>query len=265
MIARMAEGTIYRSERLARAYAHDRPPVHARVIALIEDALRAQGWPPLERPPRLRALDVGCGAGLSTAALARLAGRRVGLEPAAAMLAHRRHVDPAARFVVGRAEHLPFTAGRFDLLTAAGSLNYADLGRFLPEAGRVLTDVGLLVVYDFSSGRRLPGDEHLAHWFEAFEARYPFPAGYALDVRSVPFGRAGLQLTTHRTFEVRVPMTLEAYIAYAMSETNVEAALLAGQTEDAISRWCRSTLEPFFPVPHGEVLFQGYFAIVERA
>ncbi|MGH3298748.1 MAG: class I SAM-dependent methyltransferase, partial [Trebonia sp.] len=104
--------SVYDNERLAVGYAFDRPPVHERILRSADLAARAD-----------RALDVGCGAGLSTAALAPLARQVVGLEPIPAMLAHRRTVAPQASFVIGQAERLPFTAGSFDLVSAAGSLN----------------------------------------------------------------------------------------------------------------------------------------------
>ena len=70
------------------------------------------------------------------------------------MLTHRRAVAPHARFVIGQAERLPFAAGSFDLVTAAGSLNYADLPSALAEIARVLTRDGTFLLYDFSTGRR---------------------------------------------------------------------------------------------------------------
>ena len=48
-----------------------------------------------------------------------------------------------------------------DIVTAAGSLNFADLGRFFPDAARVLRAEGALIVYDFSAGRRFPEAEEL--------------------------------------------------------------------------------------------------------
>ena len=110
------------------------------------------------RAPHGRGLDVGCGAGLSTAALARLVRVSVGFDPNEDMLVHRRAVAPSASFVVAKAEAPPFADNSFELMTAAGALNYVDLSRFLPEAARLLVPGGSLVVYDFSSGRRLPGD-----------------------------------------------------------------------------------------------------------
>jgi ubiquinone/menaquinone biosynthesis C-methylase UbiE len=69
-------------------------------------------------------------------------------------------VGPNALFLVGRAERLPFSAGAFDLM-AAGSLNYADVDLFLPEAARVLAPGDVLLIYDFSAGRRVRGDHQL--------------------------------------------------------------------------------------------------------
>jgi SAM-dependent methyltransferase len=250
--------SIYDSPRLAAKYATDRPPVHPHII-------RAMGAH-LRRPVRAgRALDIGCGAGLSTAALEPLAEMAVGLEPVRVMLAHRRAVAPRARFVVGRAEALPFAAGTFDLLTAAGSLNYADLGLFLPEAARVLAPDGVLAIYDFSAGRRLRGSARLEAWFAAFEARYPSPPDYDLDVRGLGYAAAGLRLETVETLEVAVPMDLAGYVAYALGETNVEAAIRRGVPETEVRAWCLQTLAPVFGAAPLEVLFDAYVAYVTRA
>ena len=93
---------LYNSARLATGYAFARPAVHPLVIERIVAhgtlAARSIGC----------ALDVGCGAGRSTAALTAAARTIVGIEPAADMLAHRRAVAPGASFVLGRAEDLPF-------------------------------------------------------------------------------------------------------------------------------------------------------------
>ena len=67
------------TDEMAAGYATSRPPVHPRVI---EQAFDNWGAP----NPFERALDVGCGAGVSTRALDGFANSCVGLEPAEAML-----------------------------------------------------------------------------------------------------------------------------------------------------------------------------------
>lgn len=172
--------SVYGGARIAAGYAFDRPPVHERLLRPLAGRTRA-----------VRALDVGCGAGLSTAALAPYADTVVGLEPVASMLAHRAAVAPGALFAVGTAERLPFGAESFDLVTAAGCLNYVDLDLFLPEVARVLAGGGRLYIYDFTEGRHAVGDTALADWFARFEQRFPWPGGYRprLPGRGGPLSR----------------------------------------------------------------------------
>jgi SAM-dependent methyltransferase len=249
---------IYHSARLAAGYAFSRPPVHPRILERI--ATHAM----LDRRRVGRALDVGCGAGRSTAALAPFADAVVGLEPAAGMLVHRRAVAPAASFVVGQAEHLPFANESFDLVTAAGALNYTDRERSLAEIARVLGPGGVLAIYDFSGGRQCRETVPLDAWFDAFENRYAFPPGYALDVQSLDYGGAGLTLAAYERFDISVPLSLEQYLAYVLSEANVERAVESGLPEADIAAWCRESLGPVFAFPELAVVFTGYIAYVVR-
>ena len=256
----MHPASLYHSARLAAGYAHSRPAVHALIIEAVRRRFDELG---IERAEI--ALDLGCGAGLSAAALEPLAARTVGLEPALAMLRHAAGVAPRSAFVAGRAEELPFRDGAFDLLTAAGSLNYTNLALVLPEAARVLDEDGVFVIYDFSAGRRLADDPRLDRWFSSFEKRYPFPPGYEMDVMNLGFPEAGLRLIRFEEFHVAVPMAAAEYQAYAMSETNVEQAVTAGVPETEIAAWCRETLHEIFADGDRDVLFDAYVAYVRPA
>lgn len=248
--------SIYDSQRLATAYAVDRPPVHEQILRSVPLARKAD-----------RALDVGCGAGLSTAALAPLARRAIGLEPIPAMLAHRRTVAPHASFVIGQAERLPFAAGSFDLVTAAGSLNYADIPSALAEIARVLTPDGTFLLYDFSSGRHAVDDNELERWFASFEQRFPWPPGWQpLDVRELRLAAYDLQLVDFTDVETRLPMDADAYLRYALSETNVENSIANGACSPEEARdWCRMTLEPVFAAGPVVVVIPGHVATLARA
>jgi SAM-dependent methyltransferase len=254
----MSADDVYESARMAAGYAFSRPPVHPRIIERIRQDLRIE-------TPVARALDVGCGAGRSTAALEPLARRVVGLDPVSGMLAHRHAVAPGALFVIGRAEQLPFATRSFDIVTAAGALNYVDLDLFLPDLARVLAPDGVMAIYDFSAGRRLAGSEALDAWYAAFERRYPPKPGYDMDVRMLAYERAGLGLDAIETFEVAVPIALQPYVAYAMSETGVELAVARGVPEADIRSWCESTLAGVLSHEPREVLFDAYVAYVRHA
>ena len=246
---------VYNSARLAEGYAFARPSVHPRVIEMIAAHLQLA-------QPVARALDVGCGAGRSTDALAPIAKIAIGVEPVFTMLTHCHAVAPRAHFAVSL-ESLPFAAQSFDLITAAGALNYADLDVFLPNAARVLKANGTLVVYDFSAGRRFANDDTLDCWFTAFANRYPFQHGYALNVSKLDYARFGLRLEAYEPFEIALPITASAYLRYVLSETNVERAIARGEAEGAIRDWCRATIEPMFGNDARPVLFTGYVAYVK--
>jgi SAM-dependent methyltransferase len=248
--------SVYDSERLAAAYAFDRPPIHERILRSARLDRQAD-----------RALDVGCGAGLSTAALAPPARQAVGLEPIPTMLAHRRTIAPHASFVIGRAEQLPFAAGSFDLVSAAGSLNYADLPSALAEIARVLSGDGRFLLYDFSVGRRSASGDELADWFVSFEQRFPWPPGWLpLDVRELPLAAYGLRLLDHTDVEIRLPMAFDAYLRYMLSEVNVDNAIARGACSAEEARdWCRGTLEAVFAAGEVTVIIPGYIATLARS
>jgi ubiquinone/menaquinone biosynthesis C-methylase UbiE len=129
---------VFAESWLAGGYAANRPPVYSHILDRVifpESAGQSD-----------LALDVGCGAGMSTAALMRLERNRVlGVDPSPAMIrAAKRHVE-AASFVLGSAEALPVSSDTVGLMTAAGSLNYADVAGFFSETKRVLSSEGLLV------------------------------------------------------------------------------------------------------------------------
>ena len=243
--------SVYDSERLAAAYAFDRPSVHEQFVRAAGLSRRAD-----------RALDVGCGAGLSTAALVPLARHVLGLEPVPAMLAHRRTVAPPARFVIAEAERLPFAGASFDLVAAAGSLNYADLPLAFGEVARVLTRDGTFLLYDFSPPRRSVSGGDLERWFASFEQRFPWPPGWRpLDVRELPLGSYGLRLLRYADFEARLTMTFDAYLRYMLSETNAEHAIASGAcTAGQVRDWCRETLKAVFAGDELTVVIPGYVA-----
>jgi ubiquinone/menaquinone biosynthesis C-methylase UbiE len=104
---------------------------------------------------RVRALDLGCGAGHVTYALARGgAARIVAYDPSADMLAvvageaaKRGHDE--VETAVGAAESLPFEDNSFELVvTRYSAHHWASVPRALKECSRVLTTGGRLIVID---------------------------------------------------------------------------------------------------------------------
>jgi len=241
----------FSAPELALGYATSRPAVHPRII----ERVRAR----LGRKFR-RALDVGCGAGLSTAPLEPLAERRIGIDPEHAMLRWSGATAPGAWFVAARAEAIPLRAQSVDLITAAGSLNYADAGLFFSEAARVLAPGGVVVIYDFSQGRSFRGSTALDDWFAEFIGRYPPPRGEARHISPEVLASldCGFRVEGHEDFETGLVLSPGFYLDYVMTETNVARAVRDGVPAAAIRAWCAGTLAPVFEGCNREVIFRGY-------
>jgi ubiquinone/menaquinone biosynthesis C-methylase UbiE len=252
---------------LAAGYAWCRPAIHPRVIERIEHHLRL-GADKLQPGQKIaRALDVGCGAGLSTQPLGRLAAQIFGIDAAEAMLARASSVAPHAHFAAGRAEALPIRSGSIGLIAAAGSLNYADVDLFFSEAARVLAPGGELVVYDFSPGRAFPDSASLDEWFGAFMRRYPPPRDEALELSPQRLAQlTGLfHVQSHEDFEIPLSLSPAFYLDYVLTETNVACAVTDGVPLEEIRAWCEDTIEAVFEGRDREVLFRGYIAYMVAA
>jgi ubiquinone/menaquinone biosynthesis C-methylase UbiE len=244
----------FATEEMAAGYARHRPPVHERVFELLEvraGTLRVD-----------RALDIGCGAGLSTRVLERRASQVIGVDPSAFMLRWAKKLVPAASFLAATAEAIPLADGTVDLVTAAGTLNYSESKAFFVETARILTSKGRLVIYDFEPGRYSRNAPGLERWFEEFSSRYPWPQGDGREIKPETLGTESDQLRLDLVEHFRIPivMTREAYADYMMTETNVAAAVARGVSAQEIRQWCGETLRSIWSNEPKEILFFGYWA-----
>jgi SAM-dependent methyltransferase len=234
---------------IASGYARWRPAVHPLVVESVK----------VYTGEREVGLDVGCGAGLSTRALRRIARVCIGIDPLESMV----RSAGEGMYAVGAGEALPVRRASVDLITAAGSLNYVDPDRFFPEASRALVHDGRLVVYDFSPGRSFRADGTLDRWFEEFQCRYPPPAGSArpLDPEILAEIATGFEVVHSERFERSLEMAPSFYLEYMLTETSVAHAVRSGEPPESIRRWCAESLAGVFERPR-EVLFNGYFVVL---
>ena len=101
----------------------------------------------LARPPEI--LDLGCGTGYGTAALAEHAASATGLDlaPDAITYARDHYLRPNLQFLQGSVTDVPLSDASFDLITAFEVIEHiADGSKLLAEARRLLRPTGLLLV-----------------------------------------------------------------------------------------------------------------------
>ena len=137
-------------------------------------ALAAQ----LELAPGRHYLDVGCGTGNYTLALAALNGQWHGLDASENMLAHARRKDVESRVIwqVGSAETRPPAKGRMHGMLVQLVLHHlTDLAAALSNLAEALRPGGVVLIFTV-----LP-EQARAHWLADY-----FPSMVARDARALP-------------------------------------------------------------------------------
>jgi len=224
----------------AERYAKGRPFFHPPLVRRIGELISAA-------EPFGRALDVGCGTGLSTLALKSLARQVVGVDVSAEMLAHAPK-EAGLSFCLASAERLPFGEGAFDLLTACQSFHWLDRVKFLAEARRVLRGGGWLVVYDNYFTARMEGAEPFGRWHrDTYLRRFPVPPRGSLSFTPEEAAREGFGLRAEERFENTYGFTKGELVDFLVTHSNVIAAVEGkGDDLEEVRRWLSEGVAPFF-------------------
>ncbi|HEY7902706.1 MAG TPA: class I SAM-dependent methyltransferase [Casimicrobiaceae bacterium] len=133
----------------------------------------------LDQPASLRWLDIGCGTGALTAAIATQAqpASLVGVDPSPGFLAKARERVAGATFRVADALALPLADATADVVVSGLVLNFvADTGRGLAEMRRVCAPGGTVAAYVWDYAAKMALIRHFWNAAVALD-----PAARALD------------------------------------------------------------------------------------
>ena len=97
--------------------------------------------------PGKSVLDIGCGNGIASVALAARGCVLTGVDPSEPMLVNARLRVPEGKFVVGSAENLPFADRTFDHAICAQAFHWFDQPRAFEETIRVVKPGGVVPVW----------------------------------------------------------------------------------------------------------------------
>jgi ubiquinone/menaquinone biosynthesis C-methylase UbiE len=205
----------------AERYAKGRPYFHPQIISRVSTYLSLV-------QPVSRAIDVGCGTGLSSVALQAVAQSVVGVDISAEMITLARSL-PDLTYIVAPAERLPLIADAFDLMTVSQAFHWLGRTEFLTEARRVLHTQGWLIVYDNYFSGQMEENREFERWVEEYyQKEYPSPPRAPVNFGIEEAEREGFQFTHQETFPNSTQFSLQGLVNYLMTHTNVIATIEAG-------------------------------------
>ena len=233
---RMASSNPFIAPDVAKRYASGRPYHHRRTL---ERCLAL-----CQRAPDGPALDVACGTGLSTRALAEVGFQVAGVDVTPGMVAVASE-QAGLPFVVAEAESLPVAGGSVGLLTVASGLHWFDRSRFFSEAVRVLAPAGALLIYEHA-GVGVANDQRFSAWIDhVYLSHFPSPPTPAWLAAVDP--PAALRKVAAEAWEDIVRFSHEEVVAYLLTQGNVSTRIDDGEIAVAEAReWLLRETAPFF-------------------
>ncbi|GAB3257517.1 class I SAM-dependent methyltransferase [Nocardioides dilutus] len=201
-----------------------------------------------------RVLDVGCGTGVLTRAVAARvgeSGQAWGIDPNPGMLAVATNVGGGVRVRAGRAEALPFPDASFDRVVSQFALMFfEDAGAAAREMARVLRPDGVLAVATWAAIDESPGYARMAGLLEevvgseaADALKAPFSLGTEGQLRSA-LGSGFPELSIRRLPGTASFPSVEAWVRTDILGWTLRE-LVDADAYDRLQRAAASALEPF--------------------
>lgn len=250
----------FSSKTAAERYPKGRPYYHPLVIERIRTFLSLT-------KPVARAIDVGCGTGMSTIALKEIAAEVVGVDASSEMIALA-EIDERIEYWVADALSLPFGENEFDLMTLCSAFHWLDREKFLREAGRVLRPQAWLIVYDNYFSGQMEENAAFETWYrETYLSKYPPPPRASTTFNAEDSGDACFHLAGDEQYENRISFSIEGLIDYLTTHSNVIAAVeVGGEDISEVRLWMRENFKPLFgDLKEATFLFYGPIRYLKRS
>jgi SAM-dependent methyltransferase len=248
---------LFHTPEIAKGYADSRPYFHPLVIGRIKSYLD------LSKKLNI-ALDVGCGAGLSTIALLEIAERVIGVDPSEPMISSA-IMKEGIEYFNYPAEHLPFNQ-KFDLITLSGSINWIDRDKFFSEAKRIISNECFVIIYDNNFLGIIEEDDRFKQWYQhEYLAKFPKPYRDESPFTQKEAAKHEFEFVKSENYSNNVNFKLSDFINYLFTQSNITSILdrKPDQAEN-INKWLTSSLGSLFRSQEKTFKFGGNIWYLKR-
>jgi len=200
-------------ERIAIGY-KNRPFLHGQVLNKLQEDIGERKYK--------NGLDVGCGAGLSTKALKLICKHVTGTDISSEMIKVAGEVCEGADFFTAKAEENPIPTIKYDIVTAAGVIQWVEQSTFLKNIQKIMDEKGMLVIYDFWITDRMTDRETYTDWWhQAYLKKFPKPKRNEHVWTDEEVRMYGFQMVRQVKFELTYEFTLSTFIEFMLIQSNV--------------------------------------------
>lgn len=247
-------------KRVAEGYKR-RPFLHKQVIDAFRKDMAGQTFS--------YGLDVGCGAGLSSKALQLICSHVTGADSSAEMVAAAREVCGGGQeydFLVCKAEEIPEGREKYDIVTAAGVIQWVERGKFLRNLRNVMDADGYLLIYDFCLSDRMKGNEAYSLWWhDIYLKEFPKPYRNEHVWTEEDVEPYGFSMLRQEEYEMEYEFSLDSFLDFMMIQSNVNVKVEKEKRDvNMVREWFRQSLEPVFRHERETAVFTGYRWYIQK-
>jgi Methylase involved in ubiquinone/menaquinone biosynthesis len=243
-------------QRVAQGY-KKRPFLHKQVIERFRKEVSGQTFS--------HGLDVGCGAGLSSKALKLICSHVTGADISPEMIRVAGEVCEDAQgydFIVSKAEEIPAAAEKYDIVTAAGVIQWVEREDFLQNLRNIMKEQGYVLIYDFCISDRMKGagnTEYAAWWSEHYLKEFPKPYRNEHVWTKEEVEPCGFSMLRQVQYEMEYVFDMHSFIEFMMIQSNVNVKIEKGKWDAGeVREWFVQSLGPVFKGEKQTLMFTGY-------
>lgn len=241
------------SKRIAEGYVK-RPWLHEKVIEQLKSDYHIT-------KNFKNGLDVGCGAGLSTKGLKLICDKVTGTDISSEMInvCNKLYEDNLYYFYVAKAEETRIPKEKYDIITAAGVINWVDKDRFLANASQIMNSKGIMVIYDFWITDKMNEKAEYTDWYQTkYLKKFPKPPRNE-NVWNQNDLTDDFLMEKQTLYEMEYGFNMEDFIDFMMIQSNVNAKIESGEiSEKETKEWMQDTLQSIFQNRTRTLIFFGY-------